>query len=188
MKNEVSNKNPKWYLHWAFILSVILLIALAWIYFSSRSTIRQLKNQHKSTIEQLSEDFTSYTIKSKSTGYELVIQTFSWAVRKEMLNNNLDIVNNYLNILVKDDEIEEIFLVDPNDTVLLSTDKKYEGSSFSERYDGKMLKVDKVHSFKLDKDTVFIVTPVFGYEQRLGTIVIKIKPEYYQYPNQKYIQ
>ena len=96
-----------------------------------------------------------------------------------MLNNNLDPVNNYFNILVKNDEIAELFLVNPEDSIILSSNKKYQGKSFRTLYDGKMLKVNKVNSFTPDKDALFVVTPVFGYEQRLATIVIKIKPDYF---------
>lgn len=180
MENEPQKTKKKWYLHWSFILSVILLIALGWVYFSSQAEKKAIKKDYQEKLTTLEKDFHEFTRNSSESNFMMVAQTFSWAVRKEMLAENLDPINNYFNILVKYPEVKELFLTDPQGKILLSTNKKYQDKRFSLLYDGKMLKHDKTKALSMDNKSLFIVSPVFGYESRMGTLVIKVDPEYFQ--------
>lgn len=172
-------KKKKWYLHWAFILSVILFIALIWVYADRQSKIKNLEKEHQNQISQVKENFSEFTDSTRKSHFMLMAKPLSWLVRKELLNENLNPVNKYFNILVKEKQFQEIFLTDPQGKIKLCTNKKYEGKRFSKFYREDYREVKETKSWQ-DNDKLLIASPVFGYEKRLGTLFIKIKPEQFQ--------
>lgn len=182
MENEQEKQTrKKWYLHWAFLLSVLLLIALVWVFLSKQSQIKQLKQNQKEQISGLKQNFSEFTQTTEKDHFKLMTKPFSWLVRKELLAENLDPVNNYFNIMIREDEIQEIFLADPQGKIIISTNKKFEDKRFSKFYKEDYLEVQEIHSWR-DDDMLLISSPIFGYEKRLGTIFIKIKPQKFQTP------
>src|SRR5665648_488198 len=66
---------------------------------------------------------------------ELTSRVFSWAIRSEMTRQNLEQVNLFIKRLVKEPNISKIQLIDPaTATVLLSSDKKEEGTIIAVSY------------------------------------------------------
>ena len=173
-------KKKKWYLHWAVILAAVFLIALVVVYFVKQSQINSLQEKHETTLNELQTEFDSFTASNSKSNYSLIAQTFSWTIRKEMMNDNLEPVNSYFNILVKNNDVQELFLTDASGIIILSTNKKFQDKPFGDLYDQKMIQTDEVKSFQAEEGSLFVASPVFGYEKRLGTLVMKIHPEYFQ--------
>lgn len=180
---DSSNETPKkrkWYLHWAVILAAVFLIALVVVYFVKQSQINSLQEKHETTLNELQTEFDSFTAGNTKSNYSLIAQTFSWTIRKEMMNDNLEPVNNYFNILVKNEDVQELFLTDASGKIILSTNKKNQDEMFGNLYDQKMIQTDEVKSFQAEDKSLFVASPVFGYDKRLGTLIMKIHPEYFQ--------
>ena len=175
-----SPKKKKWYLHWAVIIAGLLLIALIVVYFVKQAQINSLQEEHNTTLNELQTEFNTFTASNSKSNYSLVAQTFSWTIRKEMMNDNLEPVNNYFNILVKNKDVQELFLTDASGKIILSTNKKNQDKMFGDLYDPKMIRTDEVKSFQAEDNSLFVASPVFGYDKRLGTLVMKIDPEYFQ--------
>ncbi|MFW6019842.1 MAG: hypothetical protein ACOCPM_04605, partial [Bacteroidales bacterium] len=173
-------KKKKWYLHWAVIIAGLLLIALIVVYFVKQSQINSLQEEHNATLNELQTEFNTFTTSNSKSNYSLVAQTFSWTIRKEMMNDNLEPINSYFNILVKNNDVQELFLTDASGKIILSTNKKNQDKMFGDLYDPEMIRTDEVKSFQAEDKSLFVASPVFGYDKRLGTLVMKIDPEYFQ--------
>ncbi len=165
-------------LHWAIVLSLILLVGLIWIFFDFNSEKNELESLHQDEVENLKQDFREHTLEHYTRNYELLTKTLSWLVRQEMLRENLQPVNDYFNILVKEEEIIEIILADPDGKIMISTNKKNQDKSFADLYKKEYLQTSEAGSYR-ENGYLFLVSPVFGYENRLATLVLKTGPKYF---------
>jgi hypothetical protein len=96
-------------------------------------------------------------------------RVFSWAIRSEMQRDNLQQVNQFFMTLVKEPGFRKIQLIDvKNSQVLISTDKKDEGTVVS---DTSILNASVVKQ-QVNGDIIRSVTPVMGLNSRIGILVI----------------
>lgn len=177
-KSTDSPKKARRKLHWALVLSVILLAGLLWVFFDMNAEINKLESLHQDEVENLKLDFQEHTLEHYTQNYELLSKTLSWLVRQEMLEENLQPVNDYFNILVKEKEIIEILLAAPDGKILISTNKKNQDKAFGELYKKEYLQTNEATSYS-ENGNLFLISPVFGYEKRLGTLVLKTEPNYF---------
>ncbi len=114
--------------YWNFLI-VILLVVMAVLYYNFR-----IARIEKKSVEQLATMETEYksTIDSlRLVKMEQLCKTFSWAVRSELIRNNLEGVDILFNTFIKEPDIIKLTLVSELDrTVLLSTDKKEQGEIY----------------------------------------------------------
>lgn len=152
----------------ATVLSLLLLVVLIW--FSIKLLINernfnyektQLINQYKSTIDSL-----------QINHLEFAARVFSWSVRSELLRNNTENLNQLLAIFVRESGADLVQIINPVDKlVLLSSDKKYEGNSYSGN-----LNLELNNSVVLEEGSdVKIITPVMGYNSRIGVLIVEIR-------------
>jgi hypothetical protein len=105
---------------------------------------------------------------------EETARVFSWAIRGEMLRENKDQVNQYFLNLVKEPGFRKIQLVDvSNSTIIISTDKKDEGSVVS---DTTILNASVARQLP-NGDLLRTITPVMGLNSRMAVLVIDRKVE-----------
>ena len=113
------------------------LLAVTIVYFFKDY---QAKNQ-KAVIEKRA------TEQLEQNNHELLMlmcKPLVWSIRAEMLRGNLDQVNTFTSDLVKEKNFQFIHLVDPNGTIIVSTDKKMEGQSAIGFLDPALLGSDSV--------------------------------------------
>ncbi|GJM35377.1 MAG: hypothetical protein DHS20C18_43780 [Saprospiraceae bacterium] len=107
---------------------------------------------------------------------DIMMKTFVWAVRGEMTRGNMEQVNQYFKQLVKTDNIKEITLVDKTGKILISTNKKNEGSQLANEYSETVLKSEEVNV--IDKaDKKIVVAPVMDLDSRMGSLMIIYQPD-----------
>ena len=95
----------------------------------------------------------------------------AWSVRKELMRNNFDQIDEYFSELIKRKEFVIIMLVDPFGTIKVSSDRKLLGSSFSRLYPGMSLGTIEPLSFALPEGKSIFIVPVMGLNEKIGTIV-----------------
>lgn len=101
----------------------------------------------------------------------------AWTIRNEMLKEDYDQINNYLNSFIKEPHIKLVVVVKADGTVVVATDKKLEGTQFSSLYPVELLSPDDIRVSK-DKDAnILLVCPIMGLNARLGTALIIYEPE-----------
>ena len=103
-------------------------------------------------------------------------QVLAWAVRGELIRNNLDQIDQYLTELVKTKDTERVVLISDEGKLLVSTDKRLESEEASSLYPKDVLGLQTI-TIKSDVDNrKLLVVPVMGLNKRLATIVISYNP------------
>lgn len=154
----VEKNSSTWKYIWkhklVFFLLLLLIVLAGWAGIKIL-TLKRGFNQEKTVITNKFAEETA--------------RVFSWAVRGEMLRENMDQVNQYFMNLVKEPGFRKIQLVDINNsTVIISTDKKDEGSAVS---DTAILNATVARQLP-NGDLLRTITPVMGLNSRMAVLVI----------------
>ena len=148
-------------------MSLVIVIILLWAVIKM-NTIQKRAHSEKQHLTEIYETrLDSLTISSM----ELTAKVLSWAVRGEMLRQNLDQVNQFFNSFVQEPGINKIQLIDPvSAKIVLSTDKKDEGAIIE---DTLILQAERIYNTTGENHTK-IISPVMGLSTRIGVLVIEI--------------
>lgn len=102
---------------------------------------------------------------------------FAWAVRREMVGKeNLAQIEQYFDQLIHMGGMQRIVLARNDGTIVVSTDKKYEGTSVSEVAPKEALEANDAAITEMGPDSAVLTIPIVGLNTRLGTVVIDYRP------------
>ncbi|MFW5793566.1 MAG: hypothetical protein ACOCWC_04730 [Bacteroidota bacterium] len=176
-KNDAPSKGKKskiakFFTRPTTIIIILLLIGWGITYFymdymSSRSINTLEKTANKMLFEK------------DNMWLKNTIKPLTWAIRSEMLRENLENINEYQNEFVKLSGFSNLMLIDNNGIIWLSTDKKYEEEKFTEHYPGDFLNNNSIY-LQSDAGTrqINVSAPIMGIDSQLGTVfVIYSAPE-----------
>lgn len=154
---DTNHQASKWKYVWnhklVFFLLLLLLVVAGW----AGIKIMSLKRSYNKEKISLTNQYAGETAR-----------VFSWAIRSEMLRENNEQINQFFLRLVKEPGFRKIQLVDINGNVIVSTDKKDEGSTVS---DTTILNAED--SRQITRDNILrTVTPVMGLNSKIGVLVI----------------
>ncbi len=159
-----------------YIIVVVIAAAVGiylWKVISENSLRRNMENQRVVLTER------AQLIMENKTHDLLNLMTvpFVWAVRREMIRENYDQINEYLTQFVKKREIKRIVVVDTNSNIVVATDKKQEGKPFSTYYQQEYLEHTDINIANDSEGNIQIVAPIMGLNRRIGTLLITYVPE-----------
>ena len=150
----------------AISLSLVILIVLLW-------AVIKMHNMQKTALvekQQITEEYEGKLDNLSISSLELTAEVFSWAIRGEMLRQNLDQVNQYFTTFIREPNISKIQLIESaTGTIILSTDKKDEGIVIE---DNLILQAEKTFHIPGNQQ-VKIISPVMGLSSRIGILVIE---------------
>ncbi|MEA2041510.1 MAG: hypothetical protein U9N85_03020 [Bacteroidota bacterium] len=145
---------------------VLALIITIWVEESQKNNLREDAVSNMKSLKTYYDKEVRRSTKSQLTVFS---KSFVWALRSEILRDNLEQAKIYLNQLVKEEQFELIVFVDSDGKILLSTQKKIEDKPFTEFYDAAYLESDEiVINYKSSK--YFVSAPVMGFSNKLGLI------------------
>lgn len=150
------------------ILSVLLLIVFTWFSVKINSNEKKFLNEKSLLIAQYEREIDSLQIE------QLVFSTevFSWSVRSELIRNNDENLNQLLTVFVQESGANRIQLIHPKDKiVLMSSDKKFEGSTYTGELDLSVTKTTVVKT----NEGVQVITPVMGFNNKIGVLLVELK-------------
>lgn len=102
-------------------------------------------------------------------------QVLSWAVRGELIRNNLDQIDQYLSEIVKMKDTERVVLINEEGELLVSTDKRLQETKGIELFPKEILNLQKI-TIKSDVDgRKILVIPVMGLNKKIATVVVSYK-------------
>ena len=154
-----------------FYLMLILIIGIVFIWAKIR--MNQIEKESDETKRQLIENY-EFTIDSLNIeNIEMTMKVFTWAIRSEMLRENIDQVNQFFITLVQEPTIVNLKVVDPeNLEIIISTDKKEEGLFYK---DEGLIRTNDIVVNK-DSTILRVINPIMGLNRKLGVLVAEIKP------------
>lgn len=167
-------ESGKKYLYVIGVLVVLVFIMYLWKTIAVKNVQKQMEAQQIQLIEK------SQQVITEKTRYFLRLTTtpFVWAIRKEMLRENYEQINEYLNQFVKEPHIKQILVVKSDGTVAVATDKKLEGVAFSSLYPNELMEKNEIVITDDKKNgNILVVSPIMGLNKKLGMFLMVYEPE-----------
>ncbi len=154
-------------------LAILLIGVIAWKY----SSVRRV--EEKAAIEKTELVDRTRKALSDQTGYflKLISKPFVWAIRKEMLRENYEQVNEYIVQFVKEPRVRQVLVTDAAGTVVAATDKKFEGRPIAELRPGIAMDNEDTMVTADPAGDLLVLTPVMGLNSRLGSLLLVYTPE-----------
>lgn len=97
----------------------------------------------------------------------------AWAIRRELMASNLDQIDQYLTELVQMAGFQSAVLANPEDKVIVASDRKMLSEAFSAIYPGVYLQVKEVKVEPSTNGGLRAIIPIMGLSQQLGTLVVE---------------
>lgn len=171
---------PSWTL---LVFLGVLLLMFIWKQIAVNQAESQLEKGQAQLAQQLEDKSKELVTKAREyadTQYkkeeERFGQVLAWAVRGELIRNNLDQIDQYLTELVKTKDTERVVLISDEGKLLVSTDKRLESEEASSLYPQEILGLQTI-TIKSDVgNRKLLVVPVMGLNKRLATIIISYNP------------
>ena len=157
------------------VLVGIIVIIFAWKLITvskvESDMAKKLENERVIITQQARE----YADKQYLKEEERFGQVLSWAVRGELIRNNLDQIDQYLSEIVKMKDTERVVLIGDDGQLLVSTDKRLEEAKGTEIFPKEILNLQKI-TVKSDVDgRKILVVPVMGLNKKIATVVVSYK-------------
>jgi hypothetical protein len=170
---------------WVSLLLVVLVIAaFAWKIVAVRQAEGRLETERQQMTAKMQADATALRqhaadllARSSEADHLLFGNALAWAVRGELLRNNLDQIDQYFAQLVKTQGIQLVVLAGPDGKVLVASDKKYQGGAFGQLFPTDLLNAPQVAIQPGQGDQRLLVLPVMGLNNRLGTVVLRYQAD-----------
>ena len=135
MKTETKFRINK-YLKLIFGTLAILAVfsAAGWYYFTTDRALKakdtELRSMKNNTRDQLQT-----TLEIQDQKYlKLLMEPFGWAIRNELLKEDISTVHQYIAQFVKSSAVELVLVNNVDGKIISASDKKVEGKMFSEVY------------------------------------------------------
>ncbi len=155
-----------------YITIVIVIALLAGIWIWKDMQLRSLQKESANRAVEMKYRFTQQMLKIQVQDIRSIIKPLVWAVRNEMLKNNLTDISFYINELVKEKGFQFILITNDKNIIVSSTNKKWEGSPFEVTGVSSDLSGDSTIIKTLNNNNILAGAPIMGFNKRLGTVVI----------------
>jgi hypothetical protein len=168
---------------WSLLVFLgILLLVIAWKYIAVSQAESRVDRERVQMTQDLETERSimmrrarEYADSQYNKEEERFGQVLSWAVRGELIRNNLDQVSQYLNELVKMKDTERVVLISDDGKLLVSTDKRLEEAEGKDLYPAEVLQKRKITMLSDVNGKKLLVVPVMGLNSRLATVVVSYK-------------
>ena len=162
------------------LLTIVLLIvvalgaaAIGWLAVSKDSAVKQAEaaaaSQRAELIKQAEAQFADSVGKSLTQfGVPL-----GWAIRREMMANNLDQVDQYVTDLLREKGFGQVVVAKTDGSIVVASDRRNIGASFGSLYAERYLNAEQIIADERAPGQWLLVVPVMELNARLGTVAVE---------------
>jgi len=161
-------------------LAVTLVVVVAVMYFwktaavsAVESKLVEVQTQSVQERTELIERARQLDARDDVESLKRLSTPLAWAIRRELMASNLDQVDQYLSELVQMPGFESAVLANPEDKVMVATDRKNLAEPFSTLYPAQYLQAKEVRIEPASAGSLRAIIPVMGLNQQLGTLVVE---------------
>lgn len=151
------------------VVAAVLIIGI-WIWKSVQ--ISNVKKESTAEMQLLKENVAKQIRQSDELHLKSLAKPLVWAIRTEMLKDNISQVNLYVNEMVKEKNFQKVTIVNDKGIAILSTNKKEEGKNFVSPAKFNYLLTDTTMVENINDSLLMMSSPVMGFNNRLGTLII----------------
>lgn len=159
-------------IQWRLVVILILVLAVAGMYVWKNMAV-------KNATVQLTEKAGRIITDQNRMFLRLAVVPLVWAVRSEMIRENYDQINLYLNQFVKEQNMKEIVVAKPDGTIVVATNKKFEGKPVTDIFPASVLQEDTLTVTSLENGDIMVASPVMGLSTKLGVLILLYTPPSY---------
>ncbi len=173
-KFEVLEKLPQKQLpmKYAFLLVGIIIFVFAWKQIAVGKIESDMNKKLESERALVTQQAREHADKQYKKEEERFGQVLAWAVRSELIRNNIDQIGLYLNQIVKQIDADRIVLIDEDGELLVSTDKRLEDVKGNDLYSSAVINENKI-TIKSDVDgKKLLIAPISDFNKRIAVLVI----------------
>jgi glutathione synthase/RimK-type ligase-like ATP-grasp enzyme len=158
-----------------FIFPLILLIlgAAGTGYFYLR--LNSAERSHRENLEAMEGEYErqlqTEAERIESESAQLFMQALGWAVRKSMMRQNLDEVDQYVFDMVQNEPVQEVLVLNESGQIIKASEKKLEGTSWSEHPRTMVLSSSDIQIQRVDS-LLLMSAPLYGPTEYLGHVVL----------------
>ncbi len=167
----------------SLLLALLLVIVFIWSRVLLGAAEARLENERQEMTRKFESDraallarLQDFAVRQDDESQRRLGLALAWAVRGELIRNNLDQVDQFFNEMVRMARVERVVLAGPDGKLLLSSDKRYQGGDFSTLYPAELLATPQVAVLAGAEGKKRVVVPVMGLTARLGTVVMDYAP------------
>ena len=176
MSRLTQTRLPLWI---SLALLLLWLLTLGWHGFALSRAEAQLEKDREAMTSQFEVDRgtllgqlrTRMADESDEAQRQLGM-ALAWAVRGEMIRNNLDQVDQFFGEIVKLPNTERVLLAGSDGKVQVSTDRRHLGAEATTLVAPELLLLPQVTVHSEADGSRILVVPVMGLNARLGTVVV----------------
>lgn len=162
-------KLPAWY---GLAFLAIIVVIFAWKQIAVGKVEADMNKQLESERVLITQQAREYADEQYVQEEVRFGQVLSWAVRGELIRNNLDQVEQFLNEIVKMKDTERVDLIDNDGQLIISTDKRHEEAEAGDLFSDAILQERKITVHSDIDGKKLLTVPVMGLNDRLAIIVI----------------
>lgn len=160
---------------YAVVLVGIIVVIFAWKAIAVSKVESDMAKKLESERVLITQQAREYADQQYIKEEERFGQVLSWAVRGELIRNNVDQIDQYLSEIVKMKDTERVVLIGDDGQLLVSTDKRLEETKGVELFPKEILNLQKI-TVKSDVDgKKILVVPVMGLNKKIATVVVSYK-------------
>ena len=155
---------------WFIVIGLFLLSNFS-VYFYQRYQYNKLRETCRTTLDENYKTAEALSLLRSEEMTNNLCRTLVFGLRGDMERGNKADIDLFLNRMVQESGLDLVIVQDANDSIYVSTDKKYENHKVP--YIQGIISAQQV--LKSDLDEVVIAAPIMGTETRLGTCLIVYK-------------
>ena len=159
----------------AAILVGIIVVLLVWKTIAVSKVESDMAKKLESERVLITQQAREYADQQYVKEEERFGQVLSWAVRGELIRNNVDQIDQYLSEIVKMKDTEWVVLIGDDGQLLVSTDKRLEETKGVEIYPKEILNLQKITLRSDVEGKKILVVPVMGLNKKIATVVVSYK-------------
>lgn len=154
------------------IMAGIAVAIIGWLFVSKGSAIQRAEDAaaaQRATLVQQAGTHHAETVKQGLLQFSVPL---AWAIRRELMADNLDQVDQYVTDLVKQKGFERVVVAKADGAVAVASNRKQLGASFASLYPERYLSAEQISAEETAPGKWLVVLPILGLNARLGTVAI----------------
>lgn len=156
-------------------VSLILVGALIFVYAAQQLAAKRAETRVAEERAALIAEAKTRTAGALDAAERRFALTLSWAVRGEMLRNNLDQIDQYFAEIVRLPGYKLALLVAPDGKVQVATDRRYAGAAASTLVPAALVNAGDI-TLQAEAGSVrWVAIPVMGLNSRIGTVLLRVE-------------
>jgi len=167
----------------SLVLLVLLVISLGWQWVALNRAETRLENERQSMTAQFQNDRSALIAQVRQRAEIQAADTqrrfgqaLAWAVRGEMIRNNLDQVDQFFNEIIKLEGVGRVILAGTDGKVLVSSDRKFLSSDATALHPAGALEHDGIAILDDAEGSKLMAISIMGLNARLGTVLLSYRP------------